>query len=112
MKCPARSHPIGYNIARNQNASIQDIGGIMGKAPEKSVSIDFMEKLGFELPDEVCGFYLENGEIVFNLQVFEEVSDCQFKVSYEEERFPLTEEQLAMLKEAGLTDPDGYQIQF
>ncbi len=84
----------------------------MGKAPEKSVSVDFMEKLGFELPDEVCGFYLDGNDIVFNLQVFEEVNDCSFNVSYEEERFPLTDEQLAMLKEAGLTDPDGYQIAF
>ena len=78
---------------------------------EKSVSMDFMEKLGFELPDEVCSFYVDNQDIVFNLQVFEEVSDCNFKVSYEEEHFPLSEEQLALLKESGYTDPDGYLIE-
>ncbi|MBR7069485.1 MAG: hypothetical protein IKI30_03430 [Oxalobacter sp.] len=81
------------------------------KPDEKSVSMDFMEKLGFELPDEVCSFYLDGQDIVFNLQVFEEVSDCNFKVSYEQERFPLSEEQLGMLKEAGYTDPDGYLIE-
>ena len=81
------------------------------KPDEKSVSMDFMEKLGFELPDEVCSFYLDGQDIVFNLQVFEEVSDCNFKISYEEERFPLSEEQLRLLKEAGYTDPDGYLIE-
>lgn len=81
------------------------------KPDEKSVSMDFMEKLGFELPDEVCSFYLDGQDIVFNLQVFEEVSDCNFKVSYEQERFPLSEEQLGMLKEAGYTAPDGYLIE-
>lgn len=81
------------------------------KTDEKSVSIDFMEKLGFELPDEVCSFYLDGQDIVFNLQVFQEVSDCNFKVSYEEERFTLSEKQLAMLKEAGYTNPAGYLIE-
>lgn len=81
------------------------------KTDGKSVSMDFMEKLGFELPDEVCSFYLDDQDIVFNLQVFEEVSDCNFKVSYKEERFPLSEGQLALLKDSGYTNPDGYLIE-
>lgn len=76
----------------------------------KVVSVNFMNKLGFELPDEVYSFYLDGQEIVFNLQVFKEISDCNFEISSKQERFPLNEEQLSMLKEAGYTDPDGYLL--
>lgn len=77
-----------------------------------TVSMDFMEKLGFELSDEVISFFVDGNEIVFNIQVLDEISDCNFKISNSQERFPLSDEQIQMLKEAGYTDPDGYLLDY
>ena len=77
-----------------------------------AVPMDFMEKLGFELSDEVISFYIDGNEIVFGVQVLNEISDCNFTISNSQEHFPLTEEQLRMLKEAGYTDPEGYLLDY
>lgn len=74
--------------------------------------MDFMEKLGFELSDEVISFFVDGRDIVFNIQILSEISDCNFKISNSQERFPLSDEQLQMLNEAGYMDPDGYLLDY
>ena len=69
----------------------------------------FLEELGFELPEEVFSFYTEGSDIIFNLQVVEEVG-CDFRVYEEQEKFPLSQTQIQKLKDAGYYSPDGFLI--
>ncbi len=84
----------------------------MSESPQKDdkpVPRAFLEELGFELPEEVLGFYTEGSDIIFNLQIVEEVG-CDFRVHEEEEKFPLNEEQIRKLKDAGYYGSDGFLI--
>ena len=76
---------------------------------DKPVPRAFLEELGFELPDEAFSFYTEGSDIIFNLQIVEETG-CDFKVYEEQEKFPLSDEQIGKLKEAGYYSPDGFLI--
>ena len=76
------------------------------KAP---VPRKFLEDLGFELPEEVFSFYVEGSKIVFNVQEVEEIG-CSFSVRELQEEFPLSEEQLEKLRQAGYDSPEGFLI--
>ncbi len=76
------------------------------KAP---VPRQFFDDLGFELPEEAFSFYVEGSQIVFNVQEVEEIG-CSFLVRETQEKFPLSEEQLKTLKDAGYDTPDGFLI--
>lgn len=76
------------------------------KAP---VPRQFFEDLGFELPEEAFSFYVEDDRIVFNVQEVDEVG-CSFMVRETQEEFPLSEEQLEKLRNAGYDSPDGFLI--
>lgn len=74
------------------------------KAP---VPRQFFEDLGFELPEEAFSFYVEGSRIVFNVQELEEIG-CSFMVRETQEEFPLSEEQLKKLRDAGYDSPEGF----
>lgn len=76
------------------------------KAP---VPRQFLEDLGFDIPEEAFSFYVEGSKIVFNVQNIEEVG-CSFMVQEVQEEFPLSDEQLDKLRKAGYDDPDGFLI--
>lgn len=76
------------------------------KAP---VPRQFLEDLGFDIPEEAFSFYVEDSKIVFNVQNVEEVG-CSFMVQEVQEEFPLSDEQLDKLKKAGYDDPEGFLI--
>lgn len=76
---------------------------------EKPVPREFMEELGFELPEEVFSFYIEGSDIVFNLQIVEEIG-CNIQFSEQQEKFPLSEEQIQMLKDANYYSTEGRLI--
>ncbi len=76
------------------------------KAP---VPRQFLEELGFDIPEEAFSFYVEDSKIVFNVQNVEEVG-CSFMVQEVQEEFPLSDEQLDKLKKAGYDDPEGFLI--
>lgn len=69
----------------------------------------FMEELGFELPEEAFSFYIDGSDIVFNLQIVEEVG-CDFRFYEQQEKFPLTDEQIEKLKDAGYYSKEGFLI--
>lgn len=84
----------------------------MSESPQKEdkpVPRAFLEELGFELPEEAFSFYTEGSDIVFNLQIVEEIG-CNFRITEEQEKFPLNDEQIRKLKEAGYYGPDGFLI--
>jgi hypothetical protein len=68
-----------------------------------------MEELGFELPEEAFSFYIDGSDIVFNLQIVEEVG-CNFRFYEQQEKFPLTDEQIEKLKDAGYYSKEGFLI--
>ena len=68
---------------------------------DNTVPRAFMESLGFELPDEAFSFQIDGSDIVFTLQIVEEVG-CDFRIFEQQERFPLTDEQVAKLRECRL----------
>lgn len=76
---------------------------------DKPVPRTFMEKLGFELPEEAFSFYIDGSDIVFNLQIVEEVG-CDFRFYEQQEKFPLTDEQIEKLKDAGYYSKEGFLI--
>ena len=76
------------------------------KAP---VPRQFLEDLGFDIPEEAFSFYVEDSKIVFNVQNVEEVG-CSFMIQEVQEEFPLSDEQLDKLKKAGYDDPEGFLI--
>ncbi len=76
---------------------------------ETPVSRAFMEELGFELPEEVFGFYIDGSDIVFTLQIVEEIG-CDFRFYEKQEKFPLSDEQLQKLKDAGYYSAEGFLI--
>ena len=76
------------------------------KAP---VPRQFFEDLGFELPEEAFSFYVEGSRIVFNVQELEEIG-CSFMIRETQEEFPLSEEQLKKLRDAGYDSPEGFLI--
>ena len=76
------------------------------KAP---VPRQFLEDLGFDIPEEAFSFYVEGSKIVFNVLNIEEVG-CSFMVQEVQEEFPLSDEQLDKLRKAGYDDPDGFLI--
>lgn len=76
---------------------------------DKPVPRAFMEELGFELPDEVFSFYIDGDDIVFNLQIVEE-SGCNFRFYEQQEKFPLSGEQVKKLKDAGYYSKEGLLI--
>ena len=76
---------------------------------DNTVPRAFIESLGFELPDEVFSFQIDGSDIVFTLQMVEEVG-CDFRIFEQQEKFPLSDEQVAKLKEAGYYRPEGFMI--
>ncbi|MCZ4066009.1 hypothetical protein NB647_06215 [Oxalobacter aliiformigenes] len=76
---------------------------------DKPVPRTFMEELGFELPEEAFSFYIDGSDIVFNLQIVEEVG-CDFRFYEQQEKFPLTDEQIEKLKDAGYYSKEGFLI--
>lgn len=79
------------------------------KNSDKPVPRAFMEELGFELPEEVFSFYIDGSDIVFNLQIIEEVG-CDFRFYQRQEKFPLNDEQIQKLKDAGYYSTEGFLI--
>lgn len=76
---------------------------------DKPVPRAFMEELGFELPEEVLSFYIDGSDIVFNLQIIEEFG-CNIQFSEQQEKFPLSDEQIQTLKDAGYYSTEGLLI--
>lgn len=76
------------------------------KAP---VPRQFLEDLGFELPEEAFSFYIEGSQIVFNVQQVDEIG-CSFQVRIVEEKFPLSDEQHQKLRDAHYDSPEGLLI--
>ena len=76
---------------------------------DKPVPSTVMEELGFELPEEAFSFYIDGSDIVFNLQIVEEVG-CDFRFYEQQEKFPLTDEQIEKLKDAGYYSKEGFLI--
>ena len=68
-----------------------------------------IEALGFELPEEAVRFTLEGTEIVFTLQIVDEVG-CDFRIYEKEERFPLDPDKIRQLQQAGYDRPEGVLI--
>ena len=76
---------------------------------DNTVPRAFMESLGFELPEEAFSFQIDGSDIVFTLQIVEEVG-CDFRIFEQQEKFPLSDEQVTKLKEAGYYRPEGFMI--
>ena len=60
-------------------------------------------------PEEAFSFYIDGSDIVFNLQIVEEVG-CDFRFYEQQEKFPLTDEQIEKLKDAGYYSKEGFLI--
>lgn len=67
------------------------------------------KNLGFDLPEEAFSFYIDGSDIVFNLQIVEEIG-CDFRFYEQQEKFPLTDEQIEKLKDAGYYSKEGFLI--
>ncbi len=83
----------------------------MSASPQDKAPVprQFLEDLGFELPEEAFSFYVEGSRIVFNVQEVDEIG-CNFQVRVLEEAFPLSEEQLEKLRNAQYDSPEGFLI--